>query len=260
MSGTCTCPLRGKHVRLESSFDAEGLQRFISACRPSCETVFGRVPQVGESLCAFSGSYPLPAMQHLLELQLPALHRLKEPFKGDRRHAHVPPRWIGDLGCCLHWKTIIQYRFKRLNHININEELALRSLLKHTAKRCPSTRFGILLDSRVAIGCNAKGRSSSAKLNFCLSTCLPYVLGGDVYPSFFHIGTGENVADDPSRLKALRHSCPDQPLWLRGFLRGDWRLLNAVKLSDDCAAGLNGWARLATLLLVLRSDASTTQG
>ena len=46
----------------------------------------------------------------------------------------VPPRWVADLGHCLDWKTIIPYRFKHANHININEELSYRSLVQHVAK------------------------------------------------------------------------------------------------------------------------------
>ena len=128
---------------------------------------------------------------------------------------------MGDLGNCLHWKTLIQYRFKKVNHINVNEDLSYRSLLKHLAKTVQGSSFGVLLDSRVTIGCNAKGRSSSATLNYYLSTSLPYVLGGGLYPYLFHVGTDDNCADDPSRLVPLRCSLTATPFWLKTFQSGN---------------------------------------
>ena len=97
-------------------------------------------------------------------------------------------------------------------HINVNEELAYRSLLKHVAKTSPSCRFGVLLDSRVIFGCNAKRRSSSASLNFFLSTSLPYILGGDLYPCLFQLGMGENCSDDLETAAVASSLCGDAGL------------------------------------------------
>ena len=161
LEGACACPLRGNHLRLESAFTAESLKTFKTLCRPSCKEVFGREPVEGEPLCKLSGTYPLPAMLRLLELQLPAIQRMSGDQSSFSRTSHEPPRWVGDLGNCLEWKTLFQYRFRKVNHINVNEELSYRSLLKHLAKTAQGSPFGVLLDSRVTIGCNAKGRSSS---------------------------------------------------------------------------------------------------
>ena len=179
----------------------------------------------------FSGTYPLPFCREILEWQFASITQLNHDDPNHIRPAHQPPRWVADLGCCLPWKTLIQYKFKRVNHINVNEELSYRSLIKHVAKTSPSCRFGVMLDSRVVIGCNSKGRSSSAKLNYYLSTCLPYILGGNLCPAHFHVGTSDNAADDPSR--ALRGPSEHSPVWLSRFLRGDHRYLSAVKLADD---------------------------
>ncbi|CAE7640566.1 SUF4 [Symbiodinium sp. CCMP2592] len=192
----------------------------------------------------------------ILELQLPSIQLLRHRDVDDSRPASTPPRWIADLGSCLPWKTLFQYRFARANHININEELSYRSLVKHLAKVAADHRFGILLDSRVVIGCNTKGRSSSAKLNYYLSTGLPYLVGGNLYLSLFHVGTHENAADDPSRLKPLRPPSGCLPLWLRRFLAGDTRYLAAVKLADDRRGPVGGWSRLVVLLSLLSADAS----
>ncbi|CAE7245675.1 SUF4 [Symbiodinium sp. CCMP2456] len=256
LASGCACPFRGKHLRLESTFDRKSLQKFVSLCRPDCMTVFGRNPQIGEALSEFSGSCPLIVMQRLIELQLPAMQTLGNDDREVRRPAYVPPRWIGDLGRCMAWKTLIQYRFKRINHININEELAYRSLLKYASKAAPSSRFGVLLDSRVTIGCNSKGRSSSASLNFFISTSLPYILGGDLYPCLFHIGTDDNCADDPSRLRPLRAAAAELPVWLQGFLDGDHRFLTVVRAADDFSGALGRWTRLTLLLFLLQVVAS----
>ncbi|CAE7454060.1 SUF4 [Symbiodinium sp. CCMP2592] len=245
LEGGCTCQLPDKHLRLGPTFDRESRQRFLLRCSPDSISVFGREPQIGESLSSFSDSCPLIVMQKVLDLQMPAIQSIESSSVGLRRPPFEPPRWIGDLGCCMHWKTLIQYRFKRLNHINVNEELAYRSLLKHVAKTSPGCRFGVLLDSRVTIGCNAKGRSSSASLNFFLSTSLPYILGGDLYPCLFHVGTGENCSDDPSRLRPLRAPTAVTPVWLQRFLAGDDRFLTAVRASDDFSGALGCWTRLS---------------
>ena len=103
MPGKCTCPPKGRHLRLESSFTSDSVKKFVGLCRPDCITVFGREPQSGEALCKFSGTYPIPAMQKLLELQLPALTALKTTPQSVQRPARKPPRWIGDLGRSLQW-------------------------------------------------------------------------------------------------------------------------------------------------------------
>ena len=260
MQAKCNCPLRGAHLRLESSFTRESIKEFCRLCQPSCLAVFGRVPQVSQPLYRFSGSYPLPVCRRILELQRSCVESLGHDDSTHIRPAHHPPRWVADLGCCLPWKALIQYKFRKVNHININEELSYRSLIKHVAKTSPSHRFGVLLDSRVVIGCNSKGRSSSAKLNYYLSTCLPYILGGNLYPAHFHVGTHDNAADDPSRLRELRESAEFFPVWLNRFLRGDHRYLDAVKLTGDLVGSAGRWARLSVLLLVLTQDASPPPG
>ena len=260
LQAKCCCPLRGRHLRLESCFTQESLKQFAQACRPNVVAVFGRAPRVGEPLCRFSGTYPVPLCRRIFEMQLPYIQKLNQDDSSHIRPAHQPPRWVADLGCCLSWKTLIQYRFKRVNHININEELSYRSLIKHVAKTKPSHRFGVMLDSRVVIGCSSKGRSSSAKLNFYLSSCLPYILGGNLYPAHFHVGTHDNAADDPSRLRRLRDPAEVCPVWLTRFLRGDHRYLAAVKLSDDFTGSTGNWARLSILLLILAQDASPPPG
>ena len=94
LEGRCSCPLRGQHLRWEPSFSRENIGEFKCLCRPNCTAVFGREPKVGE----FSG-----------ELQEPAISGLAFPKTSSDGPAPTPPRWIGDLGHGLDWKTLAQY-------------------------------------------------------------------------------------------------------------------------------------------------------
>ncbi|CAE7210164.1 unnamed protein product [Symbiodinium sp. CCMP2592] len=92
-------------------------------------------------------------------------------------------------------------------------------------------------------------------MNHYMCSCLPYVLGGGLYPAHFHIGTHDNVADDPSRLKALREPCDAQSLWLERLLLGDYRHFDLVRRADDCVGAPGKWARLVMLKLLCDWDA-----
>ena len=155
---------------------------------------------------------------------------------------------MGQLGRSLRWQKLLQYEFKRPNHINVNENLSYRSLLKHVAKTHPHSRFCAMLDSRVTIGCNAKGRSSSKQLNFYLGSAVPYLIGGDIYPFLIHLGTGDNASDDVSRFVRLREPSEDFPQWLIQLLNGDSRQFDAVRRADSLTWPFNGWARLILLM------------
>ena len=141
-------------------------------------------PAKDEPVREHPASRHFPDLHQVLEIQMPRIRSLRKARDALRRPAHQPAQWIGDFGICLEWRKLLQYRFKKLNHININEELCLRSLFRHMSSQHPVSRFGVLLEAGVAIGCNAKGRSSSMSLNFYLSTSLPFILGGELFPRF----------------------------------------------------------------------------
>ena len=65
LGGTCTCPYRGKHLKVEGSFTADKLRTFAERCVPSVEAVFGRRPRLGEAVARFSGSYPRPLREQM---------------------------------------------------------------------------------------------------------------------------------------------------------------------------------------------------
>ena len=181
LSTPCRCGYRGRHFRVQGSFDKQGVAIFESMCRPNSQVVFGRSPHEGESVTSFCCMYPLAFCSTVAELNLK--HMLSDRPREDlprKRPSHQSPAWVSDLGRSLEWRKLLQFRFRKLNHININESLAFRSLIKHLAKEEPSSRFVALLYSKVVINSTSKGRSSSKQLNFYLASSLPFIVGGDL--------------------------------------------------------------------------------
>lgn len=65
------------------------------------------------------------------------------------------PLWAVQLSEGLVWKTIMQYTFRQVEHINLQECKARRSLLKRVGH---SKRLVMCQDSRVNLGALGKGR------------------------------------------------------------------------------------------------------
>ena len=251
----CRCGAAGNHFRVRGTFDALRLAQFKRCCRPDVIEVFGREPRLNEHVAHFSGGYPIPLCKAVASLNIRQFKAFADALEPDVSRPHTsPPRWMTQLGCGLSWKKLIQYSFKQANHINVNEHLAYRSLLKHVSKTSPHSRFCALLDSRVIIGCNAKGRSSSKQLNFYLASSLPYIIGGDLYPSLLHMGSKDNASDDVSRFVKLRKAAEPLAPWLQQLLVGEHSIFQEVWKADQLKWPLNGWARLIRLCLLANSN------
>ena len=69
-------------------------------------------------------------------------------------------------------------------------------------------------DSQVALGCWIKGRSSSYGLNQVLQQSLPVHLGCGLISNGGYVPTDVNVADDPTRGKAIRPPACELPSWM----------------------------------------------
>ena len=252
LASVCQCGYKGKHFAVRGTFTQDRLEEFKRRCRPSCFAVFDREPVLHEPVARFSGGYPRPLCDRVAMLNLFHVENSVDDFSCNiQRPISSPPIWIGEFGKCLKWKKVLQFRFRKRNHINIDENLAFRSLLKHLAKSRPGSRFCTFLDSRVVIGSSAKGRSSSQQLNFYMSTALPYLVGGDLYPHYLHIGTKENPADDLSRFVPLRNPDRALPTWLFELQQGNFDRFELIQSADSLLWPFSGWARLG-LLLVFR--------
>ena len=83
-----------------------------------------------------------------------------------------------------------------------------------------------------------------------MSTTLPYIIGGDLYPYLLHIGTSDNPSDDVSRFVQLREPEYEPPHWLQLLILGDRAAFDIIRACDSLRWPFNGWARLACLLLM----------
>ena len=73
-------------------------------------------------------------------------------------------------------------------------------------------------DSKVTIGCRAKGRSSSLHLNARLRGSVGHQVLGRTQLANFHVGSKHCVADDPSRFVELRKPKKAQK-WLKKLFK-----------------------------------------
>lgn len=104
-----------------------------------------------------------------------------------------------EVDCDWHWK--------KPGHINVLESNAFLTLLNKQILERGDVRITALLDSRVAKGAHAKGRSSSLALQPSLRKSAAMQIAGGLYPSFGFAPRRLNVADDPTRLAQVRDSC-----------------------------------------------------
>ena len=248
MDGSCQCDFKNKHLRIQSSFNKESLAIFMSRCRPCAEVVYGRSPRIGEALARFSGTYPRPAMERMGGINARAVERLSEADVNVVKPSYSAAKWVCELAASSSWEKTFEYDFKESNHINIGEQLAFGTLVRHAATHYPCSKIANLQDSRVVLGCNAKGRSSSSSLNYHMSKVLPFAFGGNVYFGNLQVPSAFNPADDPSRHKPLRAASFEQPRWLSDLLEDDRRKFDAVKIADHFIKPLGGWVRLLLML------------
>ncbi len=145
---------------------------------------------------------------------------------------------LDDLLASLPWRSPKSYLHKGAHHINVQEMRAIyEELLFRTYGQNESkSRWVCAVDSRVAVGALAKGRSSSKALNSWLRKIAVVSLtsGNQIRPLW--VGTKANPADDPSRGVPLRPSAPPPcwslPLWDRNVKRIE-ALKEALDLASD---------------------------
>ena len=91
-----------------------------------------------------------------------------------RKQKFASPLWAVQLSESMPWKPFMQYQFKHVSHINLQETKARRSLFKRLKR---DQRVVLFQDSRVNLGSLAKGRSPSSSLNLLMRQEAPYLLG-----------------------------------------------------------------------------------
>eukprot|EP00438_Fugacium_kawagutii_P017058 Skav216351 [mRNA] locus=scaffold2385:191031:215658:- [translate_table: standard] len=101
------------------------------------------------------------------------------------------------------WTVGGSWRWKKPAHINVLESRALVGLLHRLLQEGGDRRFFAMLDSRVAKGAHAKGRSSALTLRRSLLCACAYIISGNLRPSYGFAPTRLNTADAPTRDRPL---------------------------------------------------------
>jgi len=184
--------------------------------------------------------------EHLLVNSLPiALDVTNSPGDQDAGHEQV---WINELAASLPWISLFAEPARIGDHINVKEMRALRLLISKYRVSLSSSRFSVMLDSLVALGAAAKGRSPSGPLNDELRAMLGDIIGYDLYPAYHFVPTRLNPSDDPSRKVPLRPPRQPVPAWFEAAADGDYTALDVVsKLPPQCK-GSAEWLRFVLSL------------
>ena len=102
------------------------------------------------------------------------------------------------------WREVASWFWKRALHINVLEVSSAVRVLLEAGKRGAHARFLAFVDSSVARGALAKGRSTSRLLQPLLKRACVIQVCYDLYPVWLYSPTRLNVADDPTREEPLR--------------------------------------------------------
>ena len=125
------------------------------------------------------------------------------------------------LAACPRYSELWSREYKSRVHINVAELDAFLREERRSGARRPCTRLLFGIDSQVTIGCVAKGRSASPRLNQLLEKSIPDVLGSQSYAAPLYFPSHLNPADDPTRGSAVRGPAMETPGWWLRLLEGD---------------------------------------
>ena len=150
---------------------------------------------------------------------------------------------LADVVPSLPWRTVLAWRDNRGSHINVLELRGRNRLLRRLARRVRFHHHRVvgLCDSRVVLGCTAKGRSASRQLNRELRLAVPDVLGADIELAEFYVFTEMMPADAPSRGAPVAPPTPANR-WVAQFMGGQTAL---VTLQTERAWRNRTWAPAA---------------
>jgi hypothetical protein len=121
----------------------------------------------------------------------------------EKKPAEIESVILNDLLQKAGWKVEGDWWWKQPAHINVLESRSLVALFKHLVVSGGDVRFNALLDSRVAKGAHAKGRSTARALRPSLMRGCALCLAGNLHPSYGFAPTRLNTADAPTRERDL---------------------------------------------------------
>lgn len=151
---------------------------------------------------------------------------------------------INDILIARQWRTLKCWRWRSKSHINVLEAKAAIEIVKEAALTTPGHRVLAALDSRVAKGALAKGRSTARGLQEACQKSAAWQIAADIYMGWCFAPTRLNTADDPTRdLDVRRHA---KHALLEVLDLEEIQLLHHQQLSRSAA----NWVRLALLLML----------
>eukprot|EP00438_Fugacium_kawagutii_P013361 Skav216467 [mRNA] locus=scaffold1123:2159:6532:+ [translate_table: standard] len=110
---------------------------------------------------------------------------------------------LNDLLMQAGWSVEGAWEWKNVCHINVLESRSFVALLMDKLLAGGGVRFVCLLDSQVAKGALAKGRSSAWSLRTSLLRAMAISVAGNLHPAYGFAPTRLNTADAPTRDKDL---------------------------------------------------------
>ena len=213
----------------------------------------------GHSHIKIEGAYTAPSAVYTWDLARHlALHFYKALRREAWREGETAPVEghesvvTNDLLISRQWHLGKVWHWKSKAHINILESRGALEVVKDVAVRHSSQRAVGLLDSRVAKGALAKGRSTAKGLQRTCKAVAAFELARDIYMGWLFAPTRLNTADDPTRDVPVRKAFG---LVLSDYLpQSDLQLLHSRAVSRFAA----NWIRLVLLVyLVHGSEASS---
>ena len=120
--------------------------------------------------------------KHFARAFAQALDRDRRLRAGEPRCEGIESVVCNDLLLSGDWSTVLEWHWRRCSHINILESHSFLTLLRHLASRGVDGRFNALLDSRVAKGSIAKGRSTALALRPSLQKGAAIQIAYGLYP------------------------------------------------------------------------------
>ena len=230
--------------------------RFLEGLEAPCPGFHKHVPLRGRATTRVA-EYGLPLVTKWADLTLEAwkVERPDVVFQerveaGRSQKPCFETIWLNDVMASSSWSVVMNAAWPRSRaHVNVLELNAHLQLLCSQAPIAVRRKQSYFLDSRVAIGVLAKGRSAAPALNAPLKLALPYVLGFSHYPGYGFSPTRLNVSDDPSRGVALRSARRSSyPRWFGELAEGRTSDFDYWAKLPRQSRATSEWARFAAHL------------
>ena len=162
---------------------------------------------------------------------------------------------VNDLLLSRRWTECKAWEWKQRPHINVLETGAVETLFERLSRGEGEKRVTILVDSLVAKGALAKGRSSAFSLSRVLKRSAAIQLANGIYSAICYAPTRWNPADAPTRNKPMPLPVPSSLSSVLDFPM--LRELHSARLSRH----QSNWVRLSLLVFLLQpNEASATDG